>query len=61
MQARIHEDLMEIVRITIAVLVPPAGVIPEVGNRKHVWVNIPLAVLGYRPGIVHALYTIARC
>lgn len=51
---------MEIVRIIIAILLPPLGVAPEVGNRKLVWVNILLAVLGYRPGIVHAVYTIAR-
>ncbi|WP_274425080.1 YqaE/Pmp3 family membrane protein [Chelativorans sp. YIM 93263] len=51
---------MDIVRIIIAVLLPPLGVFLEVGLGKHFWLNILLTLLGYIPGIVHAVYIIAR-
>ncbi len=52
--------MMDIVRIIIAVLLPPLGVFLEVGLGKHFWLNILLTLLGYIPGIVHAVYIIAR-
>lgn len=51
---------MDIVRIIVAVLLPPLGVLLEVGLGKHFWLNILLTLLGYIPGIVHAVYIIAR-
>lgn len=51
---------MDIVKIIIAVLLPPLGVFLEVGPGKHFWLNILLTLLGYIPGIVHAVYIIAR-
>ena len=51
---------MDIVRIIVAVLLPPLGVFLEVGLGKHFWLNILLTLLGYVPGIVHAVYIIAR-
>lgn len=51
---------MDIVRIIIAVILPPLGVFLEVGIGKHFWINILLTILGYIPGIVHAVYIIAR-
>ena len=51
---------MDIVRIIVAVLLPPLGVFLEVGLGKHFWLNILLTLLGYIPGIVHAVYIIAR-
>ncbi|MFP7673989.1 YqaE/Pmp3 family membrane protein [Marivita sp. S0852] len=51
---------MDIVRIIIAVLLPPLGTFLEVGFSKHFWINILLTILGYVPGIVHAVYIIAR-
>lgn len=51
---------MDILRIIIAVLVPPLGVFLQEGLGKHFWINLLLTLLGYIPGIVHAVYIIAR-
>lgn len=46
--------------IVLAILLPPLGVFLQVGLTKHFWINIVLTLLGYIPGIVHAVYIIAR-
>ncbi|GGA27504.1 YqaE/Pmp3 family membrane protein [Neptunicoccus cionae] len=51
---------MDIIKIIIAILLPPLGVFLEVGLGKHFWLNLLLTLLGYIPGIVHAVYIIAR-
>ncbi len=50
---------MDILRILIAILLPPLGVFLQEGLGKHFWINIILTLLGYIPGIVHAVYIIA--
>lgn len=52
--------LGDLIKILIAILLPPLGVFLEVGLGKHFWLNILLTLLGYIPGIVHAVYIIAR-
>ena len=52
------EDKVDILRIIIAILLPPLGVFLQVGIGGHFWLNILLTLLGYIPGIVHALYVI---
>ncbi|GAA5068481.1 YqaE/Pmp3 family membrane protein [Roseibacterium beibuensis] len=51
---------MDILRIIASIILPPLGVFLEVGLTKHFWINIVLTILGYIPGIVHALYIILR-
>lgn len=51
---------MDIVRIILAILLPPVGVFLQVGLTLHFWINIILTLLGYIPGIVHAVWIIAR-
>ncbi|EAR49469.1 hypothetical protein OG2516_04613 [Oceanicola granulosus HTCC2516] len=51
---------MDLIRILVAILLPPLGVFLQEGIRKHFWINILLTILGYIPGIVHAVYIIAR-
>ena len=51
---------MDLLRILIAILLPPLGVFLQVGIGKHFWINILLTSLGYIPGIVHAVYIIAK-
>ncbi|QSP95444.1 YqaE/Pmp3 family membrane protein [Marinobacter salinisoli] len=51
---------MDLLRILIAILLPPLGVFLQVGIGKHFWLNILLTLLGYIPGIVHAVYIIAK-
>jgi len=50
---------MDFVRIIIAIILPPLGVFLQVGIGKQFWLNILLTLLGYIPGIVHAVYIIA--
>ncbi len=51
---------MDLVRILCALLLPPLGVFLKVGIGKDFWINIVLTLLGYIPGIVHAVWVIAR-
>ncbi len=51
--------LGDIVKIILAVILPPLGVFLEVGFGKHFWINIILTLLGFIPGIIHAIYIIA--
>jgi len=51
---------MDLIRILIAILLPPLGVFLQVGIGPHFWINILLTILGYIPGIVHAVYIIAK-
>lgn len=52
------ETGFDIVRIILAILLPPLGVFLEVGLGLHFWINILLTLLGYIPGIIHAVYII---
>ncbi len=51
---------MDLIRIILAIILPPLGVFMQVGLGKHFWLNILLTLLGYIPGIVHAVWIIAR-
>ncbi|AFY49340.1 uncharacterized Blt101-like protein [Nostoc sp. PCC 7524] len=51
---------MDLVRILCAIFFPPLGVFLQVGIGKDFWINILLTFLGYIPGIVHAVWVIAR-
>ncbi|MDY6928809.1 MAG: YqaE/Pmp3 family membrane protein [Pseudomonadota bacterium] len=51
---------MDILRILLSVLLPPVGVFLQVGLGAQFWINILLTLLGYIPGIVHAVYIIAK-
>ena len=51
---------MDVVRIILAIILPPLGVFLQVGIGLHFWLNILLTILGYVPGIVHAVWIIAR-
>ena len=55
-----QEMLMDLLRIIIAILLPPLGVFLQVGIGKHFWINILLTILGYIPGMVHAVWVIAK-
>ncbi|KAK6464807.1 hypothetical protein DFJ63DRAFT_284220 [Scheffersomyces coipomensis] len=48
----------DIIEIIIAVILPPLGVFFKVGCSGAFFLNIILTILGYIPGIIHALYII---
>ncbi|KAA0016837.1 YqaE/Pmp3 family membrane protein [Salinicola corii] len=50
---------MDIIRIIFAILLPPVGVFLQVGLGLQFWINIVLTLLGYIPGIIHAIWIIA--
>jgi uncharacterized membrane protein YqaE (UPF0057 family) len=54
------ENIMDLLRILIAILLPPLGVFLQVGLSKTLLLNIILTLLGYIPGIVHAVWVIAK-
>lgn len=51
---------MDVIRILLAIVLPPLGVFLQVGIGAQFWINILLTLLGYIPGIVHAVWIIAR-
>ena len=50
----------DILRILLAILLPPLGVFLQVGLGLHFWLNILLTILGYIPGIIHAVWIILK-
>ena len=51
---------MDVLRILLAILLPPVGVFLQVGIGLHFWLNILLTLLGYIPGIIHAIWVIVK-
>ena len=51
---------MDVLRVIAAVILPPLGVFLQVGFGLQFWLNILLTILGFIPGIIHALYIILR-
>jgi uncharacterized membrane protein YqaE (UPF0057 family) len=59
--ARTEDSLFgDLLKILLALLLPPLGVLIEVGFTRHFWLNILLTILGFLPGVVHAVYVIAK-
>jgi uncharacterized membrane protein YqaE (UPF0057 family) len=50
---------LNILRVILAILLPPVGVLLTVGFGVQFWVNILLTIFGYVPGIVHAVWIIS--
>jgi len=51
---------MDLLRVILSILLPPLGVFLQVGIGMHFWLNIVLTLLGYVPGLVHAIWIIAK-
>jgi uncharacterized membrane protein YqaE (UPF0057 family) len=51
---------MDVLRILLAIVLPPLGVFLQVGLGLQFWLNILLTLLGYVPGIIHAVWIILR-
>ena len=50
----------DVIRILLAILLPPLGVFLQVGLGLHFWLNILLTLFGWVPGIIHAVWIILR-
>ncbi|OLP20283.1 proteolipid membrane potential modulator [Leptolyngbya sp. 'hensonii'] len=51
---------MQVIRIIAAILLPPLGIFLTYGLGPTLLVNILLTLLGWVPGIIHALWAIAK-
>ncbi|NNU15645.1 YqaE/Pmp3 family membrane protein [Parvularcula sp. ZS-1/3] len=50
--------MADILRIILSILIPPLGVALQVGLGVQFWINVVLTLLGYIPGVIHAVYII---
>lgn len=51
---------MDFIRVLFAILLPPLGVFLQVGLGGAFWLNVLLTLCGYLPGIIHAIWIIAK-
>ena len=49
---------MAILKIILAILIPPVADYLQVGVSTHFWINIILTILGGIPGVIHALWLV---
>jgi uncharacterized membrane protein YqaE (UPF0057 family) len=50
----------DLLRVVLSVLLPPLGVFLQEGLGTQFWINVLLTLLGYIPGLVHAVWILAR-
>ncbi|MEN9870583.1 MAG: hypothetical protein RLZZ535_813 [Cyanobacteriota bacterium] len=50
----------DVIRIILSILIPPLGVFLQVGIGVDFWINILLTLLGYFPGLIHAIWIITK-
>ncbi|NJP11024.1 MAG: YqaE/Pmp3 family membrane protein [Leptolyngbyaceae cyanobacterium RU_5_1] len=51
---------MQLLRIILAVFLPPVGVFLAYGFSPTLLINILLTLLGWVPGSIHAIWAIAK-
>ncbi len=51
---------MKIINIIAAIVLPPLGVFLTMGISQALVINIFLTILGWIPGIIHALWIISK-
>jgi len=50
---------MKVVKILLAIFLPPVAAFMQVGATKHLVINIILTLLMGIPGMIHALWLVA--
>jgi uncharacterized membrane protein YqaE (UPF0057 family) len=51
---------MTLLKIILAIILPPVAAFLQVGIGIHFWVNILLTILGVVPGMIHAVWLVAK-
>jgi uncharacterized membrane protein YqaE (UPF0057 family) len=51
---------MKSLQILFAILIPPVGVFMAFGVSSTLFINIGLTLLGWIPGIIHAVWAIVK-
>lgn len=52
------EETMKILKVILAIIIPPVAAFMQVGLTTHFWINIVLTILFVFPGIIHALWLV---
>jgi uncharacterized membrane protein YqaE (UPF0057 family) len=50
--------VVDCLRLVLSILIPPLGVFLQVGFGLQFWLNVLLTLLGYVPGLIHAIWVI---
>ena len=51
---------MKVLKIILAIFIPPVAAFLQVGATKHFWINLLLTIfLFWLPGVIHALWLVA--
>ncbi|KAG6996902.1 Plasma membrane proteolipid 3 [Fusarium oxysporum f. sp. conglutinans] len=56
----VYSHNSDICKVLLAIILPPVGVFLERGCGTDLLINILLTILGFIPGIIHALYIILK-
>jgi uncharacterized membrane protein YqaE (UPF0057 family) len=51
---------MKLLRYVLAIFLPPLGIFITVGISTTLFINILLTFLGWVPGMIHAIWVIAK-
>ncbi|WP_135080341.1 YqaE/Pmp3 family membrane protein [Terasakiella sp. SH-1] len=51
---------MDIIRIIIAIFIPPLAAFLTVGIGLHFWLNLILTIFFFVPGMIHALWLVVK-
>jgi uncharacterized membrane protein YqaE (UPF0057 family) len=51
---------MKVLRILLAIVLPPVSILLTYGISTTLLISILLTVLGWVPGVIHALWAIAK-
>ncbi len=51
---------MDLIRIILAIFLPPVAVFLKVGLALHFWINLLLTILGFVPGVIHAIWVLVK-
>ena len=51
---------MDCLRLILSIIIPPLGRLLHGRSGLQFWLNILLTILGYFPGLIHAVWIIAR-
>ena len=52
--------MTDVLRIVIAIFLPPVAAFLTVGLKLHFWLNLILTLLFFIPGVIHALWLVVK-
>jgi uncharacterized membrane protein YqaE (UPF0057 family) len=52
--------MVNVLRIVLAIFLPPVAAFLTVGIKLHFWLNIILTLLFFVPGVIHALWLVVK-